>query len=83
MPAEGNRLYLYEALELRAEYDARLKTLRDCLPEARKNRDRLGIYGNDQPPASLSVQPKGLRLHDRTGDLPPGTLRWPPLAAYA
>ena len=47
MPAEGNRLYLYEALELRAEYDARLKTLRDCLPEARKNRDRLGIYGND------------------------------------
>ena len=48
MPAEGNRLYLYEALELRGEYDARLKTLRDCLPEARKNRDRLGIYGNDQ-----------------------------------
>ena len=48
MPAEGNRLYLYEALELRAEYDARIKTLRDCLPEARKNRDRLGMYGNDQ-----------------------------------
>ena len=48
MPAEGNRLYLYEALELRAEYDARIKTLRDCLPEARKNRDRLGMYGDDQ-----------------------------------
>ena len=56
MPAEGNRLYLYEALELRAEYDARIKTLRDCLPEARKNRDRLGMYGNDQgsPTASVS-----------------------------
>lgn len=48
MPAEGNRLYLYEALELRAEYDARIKTLRACLPEARKNRDRIGVYGNDQ-----------------------------------
>ena len=30
---------LYEALELRGEYDARIKTLRDCLPETRKNRD--------------------------------------------
>ena len=48
MPTDGNRLYLYEALELRAEYDARIKTLRDCLPETRKNRDRLGMYGNDQ-----------------------------------
>jgi hypothetical protein len=35
------RLKLYEALELRSELDARIKTLRDCLPEARKNRDRL------------------------------------------
>ena len=30
---------LYEALELRGEYDARIKTLRDCLPEARQNRN--------------------------------------------
>jgi len=35
------RLKLYEALELRSELDARIKTIRDCLPEARKNRDRL------------------------------------------
>ena len=34
MPTEQNKLYLYEALELRAEYDARIKTLRDCLPES-------------------------------------------------
>ncbi|MCY3735893.1 MAG: hypothetical protein OXG13_05795 [Gemmatimonadaceae bacterium] len=27
---------LYEALELRAEYDGRIKTLRDCLPESRQ-----------------------------------------------
>ena len=34
----SDTLRLYEALELRAEYDARLKTLKDCLPEARKER---------------------------------------------
>ena len=35
---------LYEALELRAEYDARIKTLRDCLPESRQNR---GLFSRD------------------------------------
>ena len=44
MPTEQNKLYLYEALELRAEYDARIKTFRDCLPETRGNRDRFGMY---------------------------------------
>ena len=48
MPTEQKRLYLYEALELRAEYDARIKTLRDCLPETRRNRDRLGMYRNEE-----------------------------------
>ena len=48
MPTEQNKLYLYEALELRAEYDARIKTLRDCLPETRRNRDRIGMYRNDE-----------------------------------
>jgi len=43
MPDEKNRLYLFEALELRAEYDARIKTLKDCLPESRKNRDRFSF----------------------------------------
>jgi hypothetical protein len=37
------RLYLYEALELRGEYDGRIKTLKDCLPESRQNRDRFGF----------------------------------------
>jgi hypothetical protein len=34
----GRKLKLYEALELRAEFDARIKTLKDCLPEAKENR---------------------------------------------
>ncbi len=40
MPNESNKLYLYEALELRAEYDARIKTLKNCLPETKQNRNR-------------------------------------------
>jgi hypothetical protein len=43
MPDAINRLYLYEALELRAEYDARIKTLKECLPEGRENRNRLSF----------------------------------------
>ena len=34
------KLYLYEALELRAECDGRIKTFKDCLPETRQNRER-------------------------------------------
>jgi hypothetical protein len=45
--AQSNTLRLYEALELRAEYDARLKTLKDCLPEARQNRGRLAFRSED------------------------------------
>ena len=33
--AEGKGLFVYEALELRSEYDGRLQTLRACLPESR------------------------------------------------
>ena len=47
MPDAKNRLYLYEALELRAEYDARVKTLKDCLPEARQNRGRFS-FGREE-----------------------------------
>jgi hypothetical protein len=42
-----NRLLLYEALELRAEYDARIKTLKDCLPEAKANRGRFSMLRED------------------------------------
>ena len=43
MPDEKKRLFLFEALELRSEYDARIKTLRACLPESKKNRDRFSF----------------------------------------
>jgi hypothetical protein len=43
---EKRKLFIYEALELRAEYDARIKTLKDTLPETRQNRERL-FYTRD------------------------------------
>jgi hypothetical protein len=43
----NRKLYLYEALELRAEYDARIKTLKDCLPETRQNRERFSFSRED------------------------------------
>lgn len=43
-----SRLKLYEALELRSEYDARMKTLKDCLPESRENRGWLRSLRDDE-----------------------------------
>jgi len=45
--AEERKLYIYEALELRAEYDARIKTIKDMLPETRQNRDRFFLTRDD------------------------------------
>ncbi len=45
--AEKRKLYIYEALELRSEYDARIKTIKDTLPETRQNRDRLFFARDD------------------------------------
>jgi len=47
VPDTENRLYLYEAIELRAEYDARVKTLKALLPEARENRARFSLRRDD------------------------------------
>jgi hypothetical protein len=47
MPDTKNKLFLYEALELRAEYDARIKTLKDCLPETKQNRERFSFSRDD------------------------------------
>jgi len=64
---EKRKLYLYEALELRSEYDARIKTLRDCLPETRQNRDRLSFTREDEgrrrpsPDLDLAEARKNLR----------------------
>lgn len=69
----GDGLKLYEALELRSELDARIKTIRDCLPEARKNRDRWLApreEGNRRPspdfdPAAARDRLKRLELRRR------------------
>jgi hypothetical protein len=45
--AEKRKLYIYEALELRSEYDARIKTFKDTLPETRQNRNRLFLARDD------------------------------------
>ncbi|MDL1964285.1 MAG: hypothetical protein LWW98_08150 [Deltaproteobacteria bacterium] len=47
MKDKKKALYLYEALELRSEYDARIKTLKDCLPESKQNRDRFSFTQDD------------------------------------
>lgn len=47
MPNDRGQLYLYEALELRSEYDARIKTLKESLPEYKSNRERRFFGGDD------------------------------------
>jgi len=49
MKDKKKALYLYEALELRSEYDARIKTLKDCLPESKQNKDRFSLLINILP----------------------------------
>jgi hypothetical protein len=58
MADKSERLKLYEALELRSELDARIKTIKDCLPEARQNRKGLFPFredGNRRPSPELDV----------------------------
>jgi hypothetical protein len=40
---DRTKLFLYEAIELRAKYDARIKTLKSLLPEARQTRERFAL----------------------------------------
>ena len=61
MPDAEGKLFLYEALELRAEYDARIETLKECLPEAHRSRSRysFSVRGDDggvyRPSAEFNV----------------------------
>jgi hypothetical protein len=48
MPDDKRNLYLFEAIELRAEYDARIKLLRSLLPESRESRDRFSFRRDDE-----------------------------------
>ncbi len=57
MPDNQNNLHLYEAIELRAECQARIETLKKLLPESR-GLDRLfraRDNGHSRPAAEFSV----------------------------
>lgn len=65
MAEEHERLKLYEALELRSELDARIKTIKDCLPEARQNRGGFLSYreeGNRRPRPEFDLVAERERL---------------------
>lgn len=46
MSDEKGNLYLYEALELRGEFDGHATTLKSCLPESRLDSDRFGSFAS-------------------------------------
>jgi chromosome segregation ATPase len=59
MPDEKSNLYLFEAIELRAEYDARLKTLVGLLPESQQaGRRAFAVADTDsaRPVEALNVE---------------------------
>ena len=49
MPDSDKRLLIYEALELRSEYDAQIETLRKCLTESRNSSPASFIERGDGP----------------------------------
>lgn len=49
MPNKHNKLYLYEAIELRAEYDARIRTLKTCLPGRKQETQEHWMMQRDEP----------------------------------
>jgi hypothetical protein len=58
MAGKRERLKLYEALELRSELDARIQTVKDCLPETRQNRKgffTLRENGDRRPSSDFDV----------------------------
>jgi len=64
MADERGNLYLYEALELRGEFDGRVKTLRECLPEAHLGTDRmrgLGFGYESRTVPAEGVDPDAIR----------------------
>jgi len=60
MPDEKNNLYLFEAVELRSEYDARVKTLSSLLPESRESGGyfsrKNGEYDVEKPVDNFDIE---------------------------
>jgi len=71
VPDQHGSLYLYEALELRGEYDARIKDLRDLLPEGRKKESHWSRPAEEEehsvpsPGVELAALRKELRALER------------------
>ncbi len=68
MADEKTNLYLFEALELRSEYEARIQTIKGCLPEARENRERLLFSRDDEhgflPSSEFDVKEARRQIRD-------------------
>ena len=61
MPNEKNNLYLFEAVELRSEYDARIKTLSYLLPE---NREREGFFSRKNSEYDVEKPVQGFNIEE-------------------
>jgi hypothetical protein len=48
MDTTPNTLHLYEALELREEYNARMTTIKDCISGGESRRGRVSLWGDDK-----------------------------------
>lgn len=71
MPDSTGNLFLYEALELRGEYDSRIKTSKECLPESRNEEFgmgalRRGFVGDARYMPVTAADPAGLREEVKT-----------------
>ncbi|MDA3949541.1 MAG: hypothetical protein PF508_09950 [Spirochaeta sp.] len=61
MPDDAGNIYLFEALELRGEFDGRIKTVKESLPESRSGIDGSSVLrwasdtGNTVPATDVDV----------------------------
>lgn len=70
MPDNNGNLFLYEGLELRAEYQARIASLKEILPENRRNPFRSPDHERWEPvtdfvPANIREEIKKLEFKER------------------
>ncbi len=66
MPDEKNNLYLFEAVELRSECDARIKTLSSLLPE---NREREGFLSRRNSEYDIEKPVEGFNIEQTRSEI--------------